>query len=274
MPELPEVETIVRGLNSLVKGLTVQRIPHVSPHLLKLEPQLRQLTGDTFKSFERRGKYIIAQLKSGKQLMLHLRMSGRILVGEDQRRRDKHDHLEIVFRSRRKRLVFRDVRKFGIIQFVHDCQQETLNRLGVEAPVITATKLRALVCNTSRPLKSLLLDQNVIAGLGNIYVDESLYRSGIHPLRASSSLTAEEIRALARAIRQIMASAIKNLGTTFDSYSGVNGETGRFARYLKVYNQNGSSCGKCGAVIVKIRVGGRGTHFCPSCQRNTVSLKR
>ncbi len=268
MPELPEVETIVRGLNSMVKGLTVQRLPHVSPHLLKREPQLRQLTGDTFKSFERRGKYIIAHLKSGKRLMIHLRMSGRILVGEDQRRRDKHDHLEIVFRARRRRLVFRDVRKFGVIQFVRDGQQETLNRLGVEAPAITASQLQALVCKSKRPVKSLLLDQYVIAGLGNIYVDESLYRSGIHPLKASSSLSANEIRALTRAIRQIMALAIKNLGTTFDSYSGVNGESGRFARYLKVYNQNGSRCGKCGDVIVKIKVGGRGTHFCPTCQKH------
>ena len=268
MPELPEVETIVRGLNSMVKGLTVQQLPHVSPHLLKREPQLRQLTGDTFKSFERRGKYIIAHLKSGKRLMIHLRMSGCILVGENQRRRDKHDHLEIAFRSRRKRLVFRDVRKFGVIQFVRAGQQETLNRLGVEAPAITASQLQALVCKSNRPVKSLLLDQYVIAGLGNIYVDESLYRSRIHPLRASSSLSANEIRALARAIRQIMALAIKNLGTTFDSYSGVNGESGRFARYLRVYNQKGNRCGKCGDIIVKIRVGGRGTHGCPTCQKD------
>jgi formamidopyrimidine-DNA glycosylase len=267
VPELPEVETIVRGLNSLVKGLTVQQLPHISPHLLKREPQLRQLTGDTFKAFERRGKYIIAQLKSGKRLMIHLRMSGCILVGEDQRRHDKHDHLEIEFRSRRLRLVFRDVRKFGVIQFIHDGEQETLNQLGVEAPSITASQLQGLVCRSNRPIKPLLLDQYVIAGLGNIYVDESLYRSRIHPLRASSSLAANEIRSLATAIRQIMALAIKNNGTTFDSYMGVNGESGRFVRYLRVYNQDGSQCGKCGDVIVKIKVGGRGTHFCPTCQK-------
>ena len=267
MPELPEVETIVRGLNSMVSGLTVQRLPHISPHLLRLEPQLRQLTDDTFKSFERRGKYIIAQLKSGKRLMIHLRMSGCILVGDGRRRRDKHDHLEIVFRARRRRLVFRDVRKFGVVQFVGADQQETLNRLGVEAPAITVSQLRELVGKSNRPLKPLLLDQYVIAGLGNIYVDESLYRSGIHPLRVASSLSDNEIRTLAAAIRKIMALAIKNLGTTFDSYAGVNGESGRFARYLKVYNQEGSRCGKCGDVITKIKVGGRGTHFCPTCQK-------
>jgi len=268
MPELPEVETIVRGLNAMIKGLTVQRLPHISPHLLKREPQLRQLTGDTFKSFERRGKYIIAHLKSGRRLMIHLRMSGRILVGDDPKRRDKHDHLEIVFRARRRRLVYRDVRKFGVIQFVRISQQETLNRLGVEAPAITAAQLQTLVHKSNRPVKSLLLNQYVIAGLGNIYVDESLYRSGIHPLKPSSSLSANEIGALARAIRQIMALAIRNLGTTFDSYSGINGESGRFARYLKVYNQKGNRCGKCGNVIVKIKVGGRGTHFCPACQND------
>jgi formamidopyrimidine-DNA glycosylase len=268
MPELPEVETIVRGLNSLVKGMTVQQLPHISPHLLKREPQLRQLTGDTFRSFERRGKYIIANLKSGKRLMIHLRMSGCILVGENQRRHDKHDHLEIVFRSRRRRLVFRDVRKFGVIQFVQAGQQETLDRLGVEAPAITTAQLRVLVCRSNRPIKPLLLDQYVIAGLGNIYVDESLHRSGIHPLRAASSLSARETRALAAAIRQIMALAIANNGTTFDSYLGVNGESGRFVRYLRVYNQDGSRCGKCADVIAKIKVGGRGTHFCPTCQKD------
>jgi formamidopyrimidine-DNA glycosylase len=269
MPELPEVETIVRGLNSMIKGLTVQQLPHVSPHLLKREPHLRQLTGDTFRSFERRGKYIIALLKSGRRLMIHLRMSGRILVGEDQRRRDKHDHLEIIFRARRRRLVFRDIRKFGVIQFIRNDQQETLDRLGTEAPTITASQLQSLVCRSKRPIKSLLLDQSVIAGLGNIYVDESLYRSGIHPLKASSSLSDNEVGALARAIRQIMALAIRNLGTTFDSYSGVNGESGRFTRYLKVYNQNGNRCCKCGNIIVKIKVGGRGTHFCPTCQKDS-----
>ncbi len=267
MPELPEVETIVRGLNVTVRGLTVQRVLYVSSHLLKREPRLGQLAGDTFRSFARRGKYIIAHLKSGRRLMIHLRMSGRILVGENQRRNDRHDHLEIAFRNRRQRLIFRDVRKFGIIQFVEASQQAALERLGVEAPSIRTSQLTVLVAGSNRPIKSLLLDQTVVAGLGNIYVDESLYRSGIHPLRASSSLSGAQIRALARAIRNIMTLAIRNLGTTFDSYSGVNGEFGGFVRHLKVYHLDGTRCDKCGDTIVRIKVGGRGTHYCPTCQK-------
>jgi formamidopyrimidine-DNA glycosylase len=267
MPELPEVETIVRGLNQMVKGLTVQSILHISPHLRKRDPRLRTLAGDAFASFDRRGKYIIANLVSGNRLLIHLRMSGRILISEDHKRRDRHDHLEVTFRGTRRRLVFRDVRKFGVVQFVRNDEQRTLDTLGVEAPGITSGQLAELVATSRRPIKSLLLDQNVIAGLGNIYVDESLYRSRIHPLRAASSLTETESKRLAEAIRKIMKLAIDKMGTTFDSYSGVNGDSGRFARYLKVYHLEGSRCGKCGDTIEKIRVGGRGTHFCPTCQK-------
>jgi formamidopyrimidine-DNA glycosylase len=269
MPELPEVETIVRGLRESIEGLTVQRVLHVSPHLLKREPQLRRLTGDTFASFDRRGKYIIADLASGKRLMIHLRMSGRILVGENRRRQDRHDHLEITFRHSRERLVFRDVRKFGVIQFLRDGRPSALDKLGIEAPEITARHLQQLLQKSKRQVKSLLLDQRVIAGLGNIYVDESLYRSRVHPLRAASSLKTDEIRRLSQAIRSILTQAIKHLGTTFDSYSGVNGDAGGFARYLRVYHLDGNRCGSCGDIVKKIRVGGRGTHFCPTCQKES-----
>ncbi len=267
MPELPEVETIVRGLNRTIAGCTVEQIRYAAPHLLKREPKLRSLAGDTFETFTRRGKYIVSNLKSGRRLMIHLRMSGRILIGDDRHRQDKHDHLELKFRGGPETLVFRDVRKFGVIQFVGKEQQRTLDSLGIEAPGIKADQLEALLAKRKRPIKSLLLDQNVIAGLGNIYVDESLYRSHIHPLRPAASLTPGEIGKLAEAIRFIMKLAIKHMGTTFNSYSGVNGDTGRFLRYLKVYHQEGSRCGVCGTTIEKIKVGGRGTHFCPRCQR-------
>jgi formamidopyrimidine-DNA glycosylase len=274
MPELPEVETIVRGLNHGVKGLTVAKVSYVAQHLLKREPRLRKLAGEAFGGFERRGKYIIANLKSGRRLMIHLRMTGRILIGDDVRRQDKHDHLELMFAGDRRRLVFRDVRKFGVVRFVDSDKPCELDGLGIEAPEITAVTLAELVLRRRRPIKSLLLDQQVIAGLGNIYVDESLYRSGIHPLKPAESLRPEQIKTLARVIRQVLRLAIKHLGTTFDSYSGVNGESGRFARYLKVYQQKGCRCGRCGDTIRRITVGGRGTHFCPNCQKAPTHLKR
>lgn len=267
MPELPEVETIVRGLNQMVAGLTIARVTHISPHLLDREPNLTELAGRTLVRFARRGKYIIAALDARHELLIHLRMTGRILIGEDVARQDQHDHLELTFRKSRQRLVFRDVRKFGVVQFVDRTQQEALERLGVEAPEIRTTCLAELLKGRKRPIKSLLLDQHLIAGLGNIYVDESLYRSGIHPLRSAHTLSIDETRLLAKAIRQVMKLAIRNLGTTFDSYSGVNGESGRFARYLRVYQRNGEQCGRCGDTIAKINVGGRGTHFCPTCQQ-------
>ena len=274
MPELPEVETIVRGLNANLPGESITKIPHISRHLKLREPRLRDLEGDTFNSFWRRGKYIIGDLKSGRQLLIHLRMSGRLLIRDGGEKRVRHDHLVVTLGNSKRQLVFHDVRKFGVFEFLDDRNRSALGELGTEAPSISPKQLHALMQSSRRPVKALLLDQQAIAGLGNIYVDESLYSSGIHPQRPTGSISFPETQHLIKSIRSVLRLAIKNMGTTFDSYSGINGDSGRHARYLKVYQQTGEKCRRCGEVITKIRVAGRGTHFCPGCQTLTSVSKR
>jgi formamidopyrimidine-DNA glycosylase len=199
-------------------------------------------------------------------------MSGRLLI-EERRRRDKHDHIVISFTESSKRLIFRDIRKFGIIEWLGDKQQEALDQLGPEATDVTSNSIRQLLQSSTRPVKAFLLDQHRIAGLGNIYVDEALYRSRLHPLTPCNIITNAESGRLARAIRYILRTAIDKMGTTFDSYSGVNGNPGEYANYLCVYGQEGNACPRCKSEVVKITAVGRGTHFCPHCQPLRVEYK-
>jgi formamidopyrimidine-DNA glycosylase len=265
LPELPEVETVLRGLMQL-RARTIQRITHVSPHLDKREPGLRSLAGDTCADFERRGKYIIARLTSARNLLIHLRMSGRLLIVDKPTRRDKHDHLVMTMAGLKNKLVFRDMRQFGIFEFLDGNVPPGFQSLGPEATSIRGAELFAMLQKTNRPLKAFLLDQSKLAGLGNIYVDESLHRAGLYPGLPAAAVCRTEAIKLAQAIRHILRQAIKYMGTTFDSYRGTNGESGRYRNHLRVYNRTGCECHRCGAIIEKIRLAGRGTHYCPRCQ--------
>lgn len=267
MPELPEVETVVRGLNEQARGLTIIRVLYVAPHLRRREPQLRQLAGDCFLEFRRRGKYIIARLQSGRSLLIHLRMTGRVVFERRTAGRGKHDHLELEFADVPEHLVFHDTRKFGVIEFLDEERHDGYASLGIEATEITGGQLHELFHGRVRPIKALLLDQSAIAGVGNIYADEALYRCRIHPLCPAGRLSRRQADALAAAIRRLMRLAIKKMGTTFDSYSGVNGNPGEYARYLQVYNREGGRCRRCHGIIKKMRAAGRGTHYCPKCQK-------
>lgn len=268
MPELPEVETVVRGLRAAISNHRIAHVTHIAPYLLEREPKLRSIAGDLFTDFSRRGKFIIANLGSGRRLLVHLRMSGRLVVKNKRERLDKHDHLVLTFAKANEKLVFRDVRKFGIVQLLE--QNDLLPaELGPEATEINTDQLFALFQKSMRPVKAMLLDQTKIAGLGNIYVDESLHRAGIHPAQPAALISREQTAKLVRSIHQILRMAIKNMGTTFDSYRAADGSTGQFARLLRVYNNEGGRCGRCGGEIVKMRLAGRGTHYCPNCQKLT-----
>lgn len=256
----------MRGLNQAVTGLTIRRVAHVSRHLLQREPRMRSLAGERIVEIRRRGKYIVTRLGSGRELLIHLRMSGRILFERRKNRREPHDHLQLEFLEKRELLIFNDVRKFGRVEFLEKSRHSGYYALGPEATDVTGTMLVPIFRSRRRPIKALLLDQEVIAGVGNIYADEALFRSRIRPQRLSRQISAKEATALAKAIRGILQLAIKNMGTTFDSYSGVNGNPGEFSRYLKVYNRGGLPCRRCGGTIKKIRAAGRGTHYCPKCQ--------
>lgn len=266
MPELPEVETVVRGLKFAASSRRIAKITHISPHLIEREPKLGSIAGETFADFSRRGKYIIARFASGRRLLIHLRMSGRLLVKNKREQPGKHDHLVLILSKGNEKLVFSDVRKFGMVQLLGDNGNPSLDSLGPEATTIRSREMFRLLQSSRRPIKALLLDQTKIAGLGNIYVDESLHRAGIHPCNSADRISWPQTVRLTRAVHQVLKSAIKYNGTTFDSYRGTNGAPGRFAALLKVYSREGEKCSSCGGAIAKIKACGRGTHFCPTCQ--------
>ena len=272
MPELPEVETVVRELRDgnptrgpsvvgkTITSVTVKWPRHIatpSARLLK-----RQLAGQTIRGLARRGKYLVFEL-SGAYLLIHLKMSGDLRLAQAGAAADKHAHTIFHFNDGWA-LRFSDTRKFGKV-FLTARAEDITGALGPE-PLeagFTAAKLGRMLAERKRALKPLLLDQTFIAGLGNIYTDESLHLAGLHPLRRSDSLTPAEVRALWRAIRQALRAGIRHNGASLDwVYRG-----GEFQNHLRVYDRADEPCTTCGTPIRRIVVGQRGTHFCPSCQR-------
>ncbi|NLF51947.1 MAG: DNA-formamidopyrimidine glycosylase [Leptolinea sp.] len=271
MPELPEVETIVRALRSGGRGglpilnRTVESTEVLwsktlaSPTLDELHIQVR---GQIVKDVLRRGKYIIIQLDRG-YLLIHLRMSGDLRVTSAIKDTPlPHDRFVLRFADG-IRLIFNDARKFGRVWFTRDPEQ-ILGKLGVDPfdPSLTAPFLFSNLQSKKKHIKSLLLDQSFLAGLGNIYTDESLHRAGIHPLRLSNSLTKPEAGRLLQAIRDTLEEGINRNGASIDwVYRG-----GDFQNCFRVYQLTGKPCPVCGTIIERIIAGQRGTHFCPRCQ--------
>lgn len=270
MPELPEVETVVRGL----QGLVGRRITDVEVRWERtvavpdVETFVRRLQGRRIEEIKRRGKWVVIRLDGGFFLLIHLRMSGRLVVGWGSGADDRHLRVVLVLDDG-SRLFFSDPRKFGRMALVED-PEHLLGDLGLE-PLdegFTVERLRDRLAGRRARLKSLLLDQRVVAGLGNIYADEVLWRARLHPLRRADRLTEEEVARLHRAIRDVLREAIAGRGTTLRDgrYVGADGRPGGFAPRLAVYRRTAQPCPRCGTPIQRIRVGGRGTHFCPRCQ--------
>lgn len=264
MPELPEVETIVRACRPRLEGRRIvafeTRWPKsVTPSAAEVR---RAVCGRTVTSVARRGKFIVLQLDDGGCLLVHLRMSGRFEWDEAGDGRLAHVRTSWTLDDGR-RLCFCDARKFGRVIYTRDLAAATAE-LGPE-PLesgFTPAVLGAVLRRRRRQLKPLLLDQRVIAGLGNIYADESLFRAGLHPLLRSDRLADAQVAALHRAIRGVLRLAIRNHGTTIDwIYPG-----GWMQRRLMVYGRTGEPCRRCRTRIVALRVGQRGTHVCPRCQ--------
>ena len=284
MPELPEVETVVRELRPYLQRRAIVDV-HVDWARTIAQPAedidqfCAGVRGRQIVDLRRRGKFILLQLGDGCRYrtsdgsqhrtpgacLIHLRMSGRLLVEPLGLPR----HLRIVFDlSDGGCLYFYDQRKFGRVWLVHD-PDTVVGDLGPE-PLDEAfgpSALRALLRNRRGMLKPLLLNQRFIAGLGNIYVDESLFMAGLHPKRAADTLTEAEVRRLCNAIQTVLRQAIDLQGTTFDGvFVRPEGEQGRRQEGLSVYGQAGLPCGRCSTPIERIKVGGRGTHFCSRCQ--------
>ena len=269
MPELPEVETIVCGLREKLIGRQIRSVRVRTATLLR-SPLLsfrKQLTGAIIKKIERKGKFILIGLGNGSTLLIHLKMTGQLLLIPEGRPADKHTHLIFNLQPRDLQLRYRDVRKFGFLGLLTPGQEwSPLADLAPDPFDLTAGDFYERLQQKKRAIKPLLLDQRFISGLGNIYVDESLFRSRIHPLTSSRTLNWDQARGLHRLIRQVLREAIKAKGTTVSDYRGPEGIVGGFQHYLRVYDCTGEPCRFCGTPIHKTRVGGRGTHFCPSCQ--------
>lgn len=273
MPELPEVETVVRQLRREIVGRTLAGFRLLWPRTVAGCPRefRRLIRGQAVTGVSRRGKYIGVECGSGAFFTVHLRMTGKLLrcLGAGDRR---HLRAEFSFADG-SRLYFVDARKFGRLR-LWPCRAAACPGLGPEPlrPQAVAAVLRRL--GTKRPVKSVLLDQSVLAGIGNIYADESLFLSGIHPLRPASGLGDEEIQRLSRSVPRVLRAAIRRQGTTLRNYRTVAGAEGRNQEKLFVYGRAGGSCFRCGTLIEKIRINGRSSHYCPRCQKKTSDARR
>jgi formamidopyrimidine-DNA glycosylase len=278
MPELPEVETIVQGLREPLvgrqfTGLRVgweNLIARPRPELAEGPPveEFKQgLISQRILGLKRRGKYLIFALSGGGSLIVHLRMTGRLLIKSSTDELDKHDHLIFELDDGRE-LRFNNVRKLGRVYLVDD-EDEVVGKLGPE-PLdddFAPADFAALLSARRGKIKPLLLNQRFMAGVGNIYADEALFAARIHPERRADTLTAEEIECLYHAIRQVLHQGIENSGTTLSAYRDAEGREGRNQEYLRVSRRTGQPCPRCGTAIERTVVGGRGTYFCPRCQK-------
>ncbi len=268
LPELPEVETIRRDLESLLLGATIVGVELFWPGSIA-QPSAQEfkdlIPGQTITRLSRRGKYLIFDLSAGWSLIVHLGMTGRLLV--DQRERDKHTRALFHLEDGRN-LLFVNMRKFGRLYLVQDAL-EVVGRLGPEPleAEFTPQLFAHLLANRRGALKPLLLNQRFLAGLGNIYADEALFAAGLHPRHRADTLTPEEIGRLCGAIRLVLKEGLKDGGTTLEAYRRPNEEKGRHQERLQVFRRTGGPCPRCGATIERIVLSGRGTYFCPRCQR-------
>ncbi len=281
MPELPEVETIARSLAPRLKGRTIAGIDLVFRPLLRRGGRkgLEGVRDRRVLGVRRRGKMLLIEVEGARTLVFHLKMTGQFLFAGEGTPRDKHTRLVVRFADGRDELRFRDVRKFGFLVCVEGDPEEACGELaclGPEPLDVGLTEFRAILKGRRGRVKSLLLDQTQIAGVGNIYADETLFEARIHPETPASSLGAGAVERLYRSLRKILASAVEAGGSTLtdEGYVDADGNPGDFQFAHKVYDRAGEPCLVCGTTIKMKRVGGRSSHYCPRCQRKSRARKR
>ena len=272
MPELPEVETVRRGLEKLILGKKISNIDIRYPKMIKtdLHEFQKAMPGQVIQSMGRRGKYLLFYL-SDKVLISHLRMEGKYFYYPDQVPERKHAHVLIHFKDGGT-LVYEDVRKFGTMELLAPELLEAYfisKQLGPEPTEqdFDLGRFKLALKRSKKPIKSHLLDQTLVVGLGNIYVDEVLWRAKVHPARISQSLTAQEARKVHDETIKVLGQAVEKGGSTIRTYTNAFGEDGTMQEFHQVYDKTGQACSRCGSTIEKIQLGGRGTYFCPKCQR-------
>jgi formamidopyrimidine-DNA glycosylase len=287
MPELPEVETVRIGLNQNTLGWQIEDVEVLLARAIAYPEQtqdfIKVVIGAEFREWQRRGKYLIAQLSGERKLGVHLRMTGSLLWCDRDAPLGKHTRVRLFVKEKGERkkekgeggkeLRFDDQRTFGRVWGVpQDRAVESvitgLQKLGLEPfdPEFTPEHLAAKLSRSGRPIKTVLLDQEIVAGIGNIYADESLFLSKIHPQAAANSLDDQQVRSLHQAIIRALSDGIAKGGTTFSSFQNIAGIKGNYIDTAWVFRRNGQPCNICGTAIARIKLGGRSTHFCPKCQ--------
>ncbi len=291
MPELPEVETIKNDLDKKIVGTKIVLVNALWPDIIKdvpFEVFARQAEGQKIIAVQRRAKNLIIKLSGGLNLLIHLKMTGHFLVAEDSaevtkdgkwvKAKNKHlltdkqnQFIRIIFYlDNGKMLAMSDLRKFAYIKLVDDKElAKFLDKYGPEPfdKDFTAEKLGEILAKKKTAIKKVLMDQSQIAGIGNIYADEILWASRVHPLTPANKLNAEEVEAIYENAKKILSESLKRRGTSTSDFRDTEGKPGTFGEFRNVYRRTDLPCPVCGGPIARITVGGRGTHFCPRCQK-------
>jgi formamidopyrimidine-DNA glycosylase len=291
MPELPEVEVTRRRIAKLLVGRKIARVFTTKPSYFFLTSPRRlqqELAGRTVSKLDRHGKYLLARLDSGSTLLLHLGMTGqlfgegarsiRLLRAPDRRSKrserprrfspDEHTHLQLEFSDGGARVYFRDVRKFGKVLLVRDGKSDArLEKLGVDALEANGQHLFDAARARKIPIKTLLLDQAVIAGIGNIYADEALFLAGVSPRRAAHRVSAAACEAIVAAAQRVMKRSIQTGGSSISDYVNPDGSDGGYQNERRVYGRENQPCPRCRTPIRRVVIAQRSSHFCPSCQK-------
>jgi formamidopyrimidine-DNA glycosylase len=291
MPELPEVEVTRRRIAKLLVGRKIARVVTTKPSYFFLTSPKRlqqELAGRTVDKLDRHGKYLLARLDSGATLLLHLGMTGQLfgegakslrLMRKPDRRSvatekpsgfspDEHTHLQLEFSDRGARVFFRDVRKFGKVLLVAGGKSDArLDKLGIDALEAAGEHLFEAARARKIPIKTLLLDQAVIAGIGNIYADEALFLAGVSPRRVARRVSHDECTAIVAAAQKVMKRSIQTGGSSISDYVNPDGSDGGYQNERKVYGREGEPCPTCSTALRRVVIAARSSHFCPECQK-------
>ena len=273
MPELPEVETVARGLREVLPGRRVLSVRFGKTDFIDDPAALEQdLPGGTFARIRRLGKYLLLDLEPRKtpaeesSLLIHLGMTGQISVCPPETPVENHTHVFLALDDGRE-LRYNDVRRFGRMALLaNGAHERVLGGLGVEPLEVSEAEFRARIQARKSRIKAVLLNQSVLRGIGNIYADESLWRAKIHPEKIGAKLQDDELRRLHRAVQHILSEAIRLRGSSVSDYVDLDGGRGEFQQKHRAYQHDGKKCYRCGTIIRRIIVAGRSTHFCPQCQ--------
>jgi formamidopyrimidine-DNA glycosylase len=273
VPELPEVETVVRDLRARLTGRTIASVRAGRKRLRR--PWLRrwsvELSGASITAVERRGKWIIVALSGERYLLCHLGMTGQMVVRPADKPLPPHTHLVFSLDGGHEELRFRDIRRFGSAELIASAEDLDARfrkfKLGPEPFAVSGEQFGRSLASTRRCLKAVLLDQRVVAGVGNIYADEALFEARLHPARPGHRLTPSEIDRLRRAVQTVLERAIERRGSSIRDYVDGNGAGGNYQNEFRVYGRTGQPCRRCRTPLVVTRLAGRSSHYCPKCQK-------